>query len=538
MKKITTLFLLLITLSLTAQELNYERGEILIQLKDGATPQQVDRELENIELTAIKTISSRLNLHKVSFDPFVTNETQALRMFKLNNNVHLAQLNHKVSLRSTTPDDPLFSNQWQYFQSNDRDIDADEAWDITTGGTTVNGDEIVVGVVDGGFHINHPDLNENLYINEAEIPNNDIDDDNNGYIDDVNGWNAYNSTGNITPDNHGTAVYGIVGAKGNNGIGVTGVNWDVKVMPISGSSGNESVVLEAYSYILESRILYNETNGEEGAFVVVTNASFGIDFGQPEDSPLWCAMYDTLGENGILSCGATINGNQNVDIVGDVPTACPSEYMIAVTNTNINDVKVNNAGFGLETIDLGAPGAGTFTTSGGNSYGGFGGTSGATPHVAGTIALLYSAPCQDIADLAINNPQAAAIYVRDLVLDKVDANPSLEGITVTGGRLNVYNSMQSLMGRCENVVFLNVDSFETGIAIFPNPANDFISIVSENNAPISSLKVYGINGSTLLQEANPTTSQLDISFLSKGMYILEVTLGDGSANIIKTFIKE
>ena len=125
-------------------------------------------------------------------------------------------------------------------------------------------------------------------------------------------------------------------------------------------------------------------------------ASWGVDFGDPADAPLWCALYDTLGENGILSCGATINGNQNVDIIGDLPTACPSEYLITVTNTDITDNKVVNAGYGLETIDLGAPGQGAYTTQSGNGYGGFGGepveSRSARTHLCRSKLLLESTP--------------------------------------------------------------------------------------------------------------------------------------------------
>src|SRR5690606_9496705 len=143
--------------------------------------------------------------------------------------------------------------------------------------------------------------------NTDETPNNGIDDDNNGYVDDYDGWNAYNSTGNIPSANHGTHVAGIAGAIGNNEIGISGVNWNVKTMPIAGSSGNEATVVEAYAYALEMRARYNETDGDEGAFIVVTNTSFGVDMGDPTNFPIWCSMYDELGEVGILSCAATAN---------------------------------------------------------------------------------------------------------------------------------------------------------------------------------------------------------------------------------------
>ncbi|NRA52321.1 MAG: S8 family serine peptidase, partial [Phaeodactylibacter sp.] len=346
-------------------------------------------------------------------------------------------------------------SQWQYINPGGgncvegADIDADLAWDITTGGLNALGDDIVVCIVDDGLDPNHQDFGDNVWVNVAEIPDNGIDDDNNGFIDDYAGWNTGSDNDDIDEFNgHGTPVAGIVGAQGNNGIGVAGVNWDVKLMIVVGGSGVESEVLEAYSFPLAHRMRYNETGGEEGSFVVATNSSWGVNFGQPSDAPLWCAFYDTLGVHGILNAGATINGNQDVDEVGDLPTGCASDFMISVTNLNCTGNKVTGAGFGLETIDLGAPGQGTWTAAEGNTYGGFGGTSGATPHVAGGIALLYSAPCAQLTQLSLDDPEAAARLVRQAILDGVKPNPSLEGITVTGGTLNLFNSLQSLLQNC------------------------------------------------------------------------------------------
>ena len=520
--------------SVQAQELNYERGELLVQLTKDQSLLDISSEFGDVQIQDSKLISKTLNIWKLVFNDNVITEQQAISEMYRHADVQVAQLNHKVSLR-IDPNDAQFGSQWQYFQANDKDIDAPEAWDISTGGMTMNGDEIVVGVVDNGYNLNHEDLVDNIWINTEEIAGNGIDDDANGYIDDVNGWNAYNSNGNVTSAGHGTAVAGIVGAKGDNGIGVTGVNWDVKVMTIQGSSGNEGTVLEAYNYILDSRIAYNTSGGTEGSFVVATNASFGIDFGQPEDSPLWCDMYDTLGQNGILSCGATINGNFDVDDVGDVPTACPSEYLIAVTNTNINDEKVTSAGYGLTTIDLGAPGAGTFTVSQ-SGYGGFGGTSGATPHVTGTIALMYSSPCQQLADLAMSDPELTVQLIRDFILDNVDPNTSLEGITVTGGRLNVNNAMVSLNEACNTLAVLDLDT-EGTIVLYPNPASELLNIQTQNNQKIETVQIFDLTGKMISNKQDVQSNAIGISELTPGAYIVSVKFEDSDAPFNKMFIK-
>ena len=445
-----------------AQQLNHVQGEILVKLKANTNARQWAASQQQFrgtptDLQLRKQVSQPMNIYAFTFDWTQINERQLLDAVLQDPAVEVAQFNHFVKFRATTPDDPQFDQQWQYINTGQSggtagaDIDADLAWDITTGGLTVQGDTIVVCIIDGGFEITHEDLADNIWYNYAEIPNNGIDDDNNGFVDDRRGWNTGQGNDNVTQGDapfHGTAVAGIVGAKGNNGVGVAGVNWNVKMMLVSGGTGVESEVLEAYSYPLGFRKKYNETNGQEGAFVVATNASWGVDGGQPANAPLWCAFYDTLGVHGIISAGATINGNQNVDTFGDLPTACPSDYLIAVTNMDHNDQKVTQAGYGSTHIDLGAFGEGTWTVASGNSYGGFGGTSGATPHVAGAIALLYAAPCSDLITLAKTNPGAAALQVKAHILNGGDMNASLQGITVTGNRLNVNNSIQLLLNSC------------------------------------------------------------------------------------------
>jgi hypothetical protein len=446
-----------ICLQTNAQEIDHVLGDILIQLEEGKTPNRLLGELsfyegEPSQITARQVVREPMNVWLLSFDYNAINEISLLHTIKSRRDILTAQVNHIIKPR-LEPNDPLFSEQWQYINDGsngtlDGDIDMEQAWDISTGGFTANGDQIVACVIDDGLDGSHMDFEDNLWVNTAEIPGNSIDDDNNGYIDDYNGYDAYTGTDAIFDGGgHGTPVAGIVGAKGNNGIGVSGVNWDVKLMIVQGG-GNEAEALAAYAYPYWFRKKYNETNGAEGAFVVSTNASWGIDFGQPEDAPLWCSFYDSLGMVGILSCGATINGNQDVDAVGDLPTACGSEFLISVTNMNENDVKVNQAGYGQTTIDLGAHGADAYTAAFGNSYGDFGGTSGATPHVTGTIALAYSVQCTDLANLALSDPPAAAAFVRDMIFNGVDHNASLEGITTTEGRLNAYNTLTMIQTFC------------------------------------------------------------------------------------------
>jgi Subtilase family len=457
-KKFTSLlFTIIFSLAsyVFSQEDNYIAGELIIQFKEKISIDSFEQSYVDIEMESIRILSDRMNIWWVKYNSEVNDDAEIRFRVSKDSRVSIVQFNHRVTLRESFdefatqfanfPNDPMFNQQWALHNTGqtggtpDADIDAPEAWDIATGGVTALGDSIVVAIVDGGCQLNHPDLN--YWYNWNEIPGNSIDDDGNGYIDDIRGWNAYNNTPNVPGSSHGTHVSGISGARGNNNLGVSGVNWNVKVMPIAGSSSSEATVVAAYAYALELRVQYNETNGALGAFVVATNSSFGVDYGQPSNYPIWCAMYDSLGVHGIISCGATANLNINIDIMGDVPTACPSEYMVAVTNTTHNDLKNSGAAYGLTTIDLGAPGTSILSTYPTSTYSTLTGTSMATPMVTGAIALMYSAADASRINFYKSNLPDGTLMFRDILFDGVDVIPALQGITVTGGRLNVFNAV-------------------------------------------------------------------------------------------------
>ena len=396
----------------------------------------------------VAELSALSHIYLFSFTQDISDSDLILRDLALDPSVEAVQFNHYVEDRSTVPNDPSFASQWHHVEGADHDIDSDLAWDISTGGYTANGDRIVVAVLEGGgADWNHVDLIDNHWTNPQEIAGNGTDDDGNGYVDDVNGWNATSNSDAISAGGHGTAVSGMIGATGNNNTGVVGVNWSVGIMQIQMGGLTESNVIAAYSYPHTMRNLYNTTNGAQGAFVVATNASWGIDLANPANYPVWCAYYDDLGSVGILNCGATANAQYNIDTQGDMPTGCSSDYMVAVTATNNMDQRTFS-GYGATTIDLGAPGESVYLPSSGNSYGATSGTSFASPCVAGAIALVYSAPCGDLASSALSNPQATADLVRSFIFDGVDPVAQLGPETVTGGRLNAFNSIELAMTNC------------------------------------------------------------------------------------------
>ena len=526
-----------------AQVAEFFEGEILVQTQK--SDEAIKTLLEDFDfLNLEKRIAPDLEIFLLSFDATTLNHAEILRIVSLHPSILIAQNNHKIEYRDTTPNDPLFTSQWQYINNGggggvlDADLDAELAWDITTGGMTPNGDQIVICVIDDGLNPNQVDFGDNVWINELETPNNGIDDDGNGFIDDYEGWDADNGTDNIyeTGYTHGTSVAGIVGAKGNNGIGVTGVNWDVKIMIVEGGGG-EADALAAYAYPLAMRKLYNSTFGVKGAFVVATNASWGVNFGQPSQAPLWCNFYDSLGVAGIINAGATINDNVNVDAQGDLPTGCSSDYLISVTNLGRDDSKVTFAGYGVTTIDLGAYGAETFTTADANDgFDGFGGTSAATPHVSGAVGLIYSAPCQSFGTLYETDPGAAALKAKEYILEGGDDNASIANNTVTGKRLNLYGMLMALDADCINCPLItttlanNVTQDEATLVFSADAAGSIIGYTIR----------YRIVGSTDWIEIISPINVLDLtSLLPNTLYEYQIQSncadGNGSYSASKVF---
>lgn len=453
---------LLTTLSLGQGE-QYVPNQFLVQLKADATIKQLlsrSNDYNNsIRWATPQQLIPNMNIWLLEHNQTAQQE-ELLQFLQQLSVVQVAQHNHKITLRSpnpmaTTPNDPLFSNQWQYINTGTGggtagvDLDAELAWDITTGGLTATNDTIVVAILDDGLSPSQTDFGNNIWVNRAEIPNNNIDDDGNGYIDDYKGWNSLINTDLIAGGGHGTSVAGIIGAKGNNNHGVSGVNWNVKMMIIKNNfNTTEANVLIAYGYALTQRKIYNQTNGLQGAYVVATNASWGLDNGQPANAPLWCSFYDTLGAYGILNIASTANSNIDIEVAGDLPTACPSDYLVAVTNINKLGQKDFAAAYGSTSIDLGAFGSGVYTTKAPSGFGTFGGTSAACPHVAGAVALMYSGACSNFMAYSLVHPDSAALKMKEYLLNGVVPISDLSGRSVSEGYLNLNNSLNLCINDC------------------------------------------------------------------------------------------
>lgn len=329
---------------------------------------------------------------------------------------------------SLTPNDPRFPEQWALNNTGqtggiaDSDIDAPEAWNNATG------TNLVVGVIDTGIDYNHEDLAANIWANPDEIAGNGIDDDANGYIDDVHGWDFYNNDNDPFDDNgHGTHVAGIIGAVGNNAIGVAGVNWSadlmaLKIMNASGY-GSVSAAIAAINYSIA-----------EG--VKITNNSWGTGiFSQ--------ALYDAIAAAdaaGQLFVAAAGNDYRDADLEPLYPAAFNLPNIISVAATDAKDLKANFSNYGKVSVDLGAPGVSILSTvPTGNcndchwsGYKSISGTSMATPHVAGAAGLLWS-----------YRPLLTHLEVKESILNQSEPTADMQGITVSGGRLNINNFFDS-----------------------------------------------------------------------------------------------
>ncbi len=428
-----------------AQEAEFVPGDILLMLEPGVSAEAVVHDLAYVDgqptgLRVAKEVSAPMRAWLFRFDNTALSQAVVKRHVEMHAGVRFAQNNHIIRDRAI-PNDDEFADQWQH-----NNIDSQAAWDITTGGVTATGDTIVVCIVENA-DLPHPDLIDNAWFNHLEIPGNGTDDDGNGYVDDFQGWNPAGTNDAVYGGAHGTEVAGMIGAQGNNGSQVAGANWDVKMMVVTRAGIAEDAVVESYTYPLIMRRLYNTTDGEQGAFVVATNASWGIDNADHTQYPIWCALYDTLGTAGILNCGATANNNVDIDQVDDMPTGCESDFMVSVTATNAQDIRTFS-GYGATTIDVGAPGDQVFTTQIGGGTGAASGTSFASPLTAGIIGLLYSAPCSSMMDLVNADPREGALYVRQALFNGVEQVGNLPGNCVTGGRVNSNNSLEWIMSNC------------------------------------------------------------------------------------------
>jgi subtilisin family serine protease len=345
---------------------------------------------------------------------------RTLRFFKSLPGFVAAEPDWRLETQAT-PNDPSFGSLWGMNNAANTDINAPQAWDISKGSRNV-----IMGVVDSGVLITHPDLAANIWVNPGEIPGNGIDDDGNGFIDDVNGWDFLSNDNNPTDLNgHGTHVAGTIGAVGNNGIGVAGVNWNVSILPFrtGGTSPNDPSI--SLSAVLGS-MNYMTMMKDRGHNIVGSNHSWG---GGGFSSSLNSAI-SAHNARGMMVIAASGNDGSDNDTVAQYPANYNFPNVISVANSTSGGGLASSSNFGDITVDLAAPGSGILSTYLNNGYASLSGTSMASPHVAGVVALMHAV-----------TPGLQVPIVRNALLSTTTPVTSHAGRTVTGGRLNAFNAL-------------------------------------------------------------------------------------------------
>ncbi|MEI6257455.1 MAG: S8 family peptidase [Planctomycetota bacterium] len=342
----------------------------------------------------------------------------------------VARLEPDLAVHATAiPNDPLFSSQWglqnvgQYSTAIGADIQATQAWNVTTGSRNV-----VVAVIDSGIDITHPDLAANIWTNPGDAAGQGVDSDNNGYVDDIHGWNFVDNNNDVSDGyGHGTHVAGIIGAVGNNGIGVSGVNWQVSLMVLkiqdSRGIGYTSSVIAALNYITMMR-------RDHGINIVAANASWVSAAGY---SVVVQEAIRAEGAVGVTFVAAAGNNASNNDVIPRYPAGYDLPNVITVAALSESNTLAAMSNYGAVNVDLAAPGTLIKSTFPGGNYGFLSGSSMATPQVTGVVALLAAA-----------KPGISVAEVRSAILGTTTPVANLVGKTVTGGRLNAFAALASI----------------------------------------------------------------------------------------------
>ncbi|MBA4116278.1 MAG: S8 family serine peptidase, partial [Rubrobacter sp.] len=404
-----------------------------VKLEDDATRTDLERiNGQNNATTDEDLPRSQVNVVDLPSDLPVR---EAISRYEASPDVEFAEPDFVLKPSQTTSaNDPRYpslyglNNTGQNGGTADADIDAPEAWNATTGDPGT-----VVAVIDEGVDINHPDLRNNIWVNPDEVPNNGVDDDGNGYIDDVNGYDFFNDDATVydpdpvsgAGDDHGTHVAGTIAAEGNNNLGVVGVNWRTRIMPLKfpgPNGGSTSDAIKALDYaVAEGAKISNNSWGGGGSPQALLEAIKKADASGH--------LFVTAAGNG----GADGIGDDN-DATPQYPSSYNSPNIISVAATNNRDALASFSNYGFSSVDVAAPGVGILSTVPNNAYASYSGTSMATPRVTGAAALLRS-----------SNPTLDDAQLKARILESAENKTNLQARTATGGRLNAQAALTKTM---------------------------------------------------------------------------------------------
>ncbi len=384
-------------------------GEVLVQWAPGTSAAEIEAIRRDLGATRMGTFR-QLGLSHERITRFTVE--QAIARYDRDPRIRYIEPNYILHM-DAAPNDSMFGQLWglhnigQTGGTPGADIHATQAWDLFTGSSSV-----LVAIIDTGMDYTHPDLAANAFVNPGEIAGNGLDDDGNGFIDDVHGWDFANDDNDPYDDvGHGTHCAGTIGAVGNNALGVVGVNWNVKLLPIKflGADGSGTTA-DAVSSIEYATLMH----------VRVMSNSWG---GGPYSEALRGAIA-AAGDAGIVFVASAGNSSDNNDTSPSYPASYDLPNIIAVAASDPNDQLAGFSNFGPTSVDLAAPGTDILSTvPGGYQY--KSGTSMAAPHVSGAAALVLG-----------RFPGLDGAGAKALLLADVDPVPALAGLTLTGGRLN------------------------------------------------------------------------------------------------------
>jgi len=452
-------------------------GEVIIKYKAGVSEADKQAGLDKAGLRVVSRSSTLGSLRCASNTVTVLDVDGVVRVCKADPNIEYAEPNYYVYAvenipegapfkmkqgAPVVPNDPRFGDQWNMRNSNDADIDAPEAWATQTGR-----DNVLVAIIDTGIDYDHEDLKDNMWRNPGESgggkENNGVDDDNNGFKDDYRGWNFITENNDPYDDNqHGTHCAGIVGAVGNNGKGIAGVNWKVKLVALKflslEGSGTTDDAAEAIIYAAKMgiKVLSNSWGGGDNSRTLQDAIQFAHD-------------------NGVLFLAAAGNESSNTDATANYPSNYTVPNVVSVASSDRNEALSSFSNFGRRTVDLAAPGSSILSAQPLSRYQLLSGTSMATPHVAGAAALIWA-----------QYPSLTMHQVLVRLLGSTDRKSAFVGRMTTGGRLNIANAFST-----KPLIALTTDMGYT-----PDTAGPYnISTSVVDDGVVTSVKlIYTLNG--------------------------------------------